>query len=51
MSYSHYSLREGLKKIKKLAFWPKSRGGGGVGEKNQLANFIFYLSTNNEYGI
>ena len=42
-------LREGFKKkFKKLAFDQK---GGGGRRKNQLANFIFYFSTNNEYGI
>ena len=36
------------KKFKKLAFDQK---GGGGRRKNQLANLIFYFSTNNEYGI
>ena len=47
-----YQVREGFKKIKlkKLAFDQKGGGGGGLG-KNQLANFIFYFSTNNEYSI
>ena len=36
------------KKIKKLSFDQKWGGGR---QKNQLANFIFYFSTNNEYGI
>ena len=35
------------KKIfKKLTFDQKGGGGGGQ-QKNQLANFIFYFSTNN----
>ena len=47
--FGQFFVREGLKKkIKKLAFDQK---GGGGWRKNQLANFIFYFSTNNEYGI
>ena len=45
----HYETKGRVKKkFKKLAFDQK---GGGGRRKNQLANFIFYFSTNNEYGI
>ena len=43
-------LREGLKKKKKKS-WLLTKKGGGGWRKNQLANLIFYFSTNNEYGI
>ena len=43
-----HDFREGLKKIK--IKWLLTKKGGGR-RKNQLANLIFYFSTNNEYGI
>ena len=46
-----WNVREVLKKYQKLYFDQKGGGGGGGQRKKQLANFIFYFPTNNEYSI
>ena len=37
--------------LKKSKSWLLTKKGEGGRHKNQLANFMFYFSTNNEYSI